>query len=224
MHPILYCHPESGYSYKVALALSLLALDFEQRHVAIWKPRAERSPEFRALSAHGEVPVLLIDGHVLCQSNALLDYLARREQRLDGRDEGERLRVREWLSWEANRISLNLAHSRFGRRCGAYHPQVLAWYDRRRSQADLDRMEQELAGRPFLACGVPTIADVACCGYLFFLGEGFDVATPDGIAWADAAGIDLARWPRVHEWLGRMADLPGFQTPQQLFAGHEPLY
>jgi glutathione S-transferase len=216
---ILYCHPDSGYSYKVALALTLLGIDFEQRHIAIWKSREERSQEFRTVAAHGEVPVLLIDGHVLCQSNAILDYLARREQRLDGVDEAQRLRVREWLSWEANRISLNLAHSRFGRRWGDYHSEVLAWYDRR-SRDDLDRMEQAFVEAPFLAGDRATVADVACCGYLFFLDEGRE-GQGDGVHWAGAASIDLARWPRVREWRERMAALPGFATPQTLFAGHD---
>ena len=223
MLPILYCHPDSGYSYKVALALALLGIEFEQRHIALWKPREERSQEFQGVAAHGEIPVLLIDGHALCQSNAILDYLARRAQRLDGSDEAQRLRVREWLSWEANRISLNVAHVRFGRRWGAYHPEVLAWYDRR-SQADFDRMEQAVASSPFLAGEAATIADVACCGYLFFLAEGKDIATPGSVAWADAAGLDLARWPGVQAWLARMAALPGFQTPQRLFAGHDAKY
>lgn len=222
MTPILYCHPDSGFSYKVALTLALLGIHFEQRHVAIWKPRHERSREFQSVSAHGEVPVLLIDGHVLCQSNAILEYLARRERRLDGLDEATQLRVREWLSWEANRISLNISHARFGRRWGAYHPEVLAWYDRR-SREDLDRMELQLAAAPFLVGNDPTIADVACCGYLFFTGEGIDGGAA-GIAWADAAGMDLTRWPRVHDWLGRIAELPGFQAPQQLFAGHEAMW
>lgn len=83
---------------------------------------------------------------------------------------------------------------------------------------------QELAGSRFLAGGAPTIADVACCGYLFVLGEGLDIATPDGVAWAEAAGLVPARWPRVHDWLGRIAELPGFRTPQRLFAGHEAVY
>jgi glutathione S-transferase len=216
--PILYCHPNSGYSYKVALALSLLGIEFEQRHIAISKPRKERSPEFQAVSAHGEVPVLLIDGHTLCQSNAILDYLARREHRLDGRNEAEQLRVREWLSWEANRISLNISHSRFGRRWGNYHPEVLAWYDRR-SHADLDRMDQQLATSPFLTGDRVTIADVACCGYLFFTNE-----IINGESWAHTAGIDLARWPHVHDWLGRMTELPGFHSPQALFGGHQERY
>lgn len=222
MLPVLYCHPDSGYSYKVGLALSLLGMAFEQRHIAIWKPRHERSQEFQSVSVHGEVPVLLIDGHALCQSNAILDYLARRENRLDGRDAAGKLRIREWLSWEANRISLNLAHSRFGRGWGAYHPEVLAWYDRR-SRDDLDEMEQALAHRPFLAGEDVTVADVACCGYLFFIGEGAGEGG-EGEPWAQAAGIDLARWPRVHYWLSRMGGLPGFQTPQVLFSGHPAIY
>jgi glutathione S-transferase len=138
---------------------------------------------------------------------------------LDDDDEVGQLRVREWLSWEANRISLNLSHPRFGRRWGDYHPEVLAWYDRR-AHDDLDRMEGELTSQPYLASRYPTIADVACCGYLYFIDEGRDGETA-GVAWADAAGIDLTRWPRVRAWLQRMAGLRGFQAPQRLSAGHE---
>lgn len=97
------------------------------------------------------------------------------------------------MSCEANRISLNFAHSRFGRRWGDYHLEVLVWYDRR-SHDDLDRMEQEFVAKPFLAGDRATIADVACCGYLFFIDEGKDDEA-SGVAWADAAGIDLTRWP-----------------------------
>ena len=162
------------------------------------------------------MPVLLIDGHVLCQSNAILDYLARRQGRLDGDDEAGRLRVREWLSWEANRVGLNVSHARFGRRWGRYDPAVLAWYDGR-AQADLDRMQAQLAHASFMAgTGHPTIADVACCGYLFYLEEA------DG--WARAAGLELARWPKVSAWREAMRGQPGFAAPQVLFAGHDDLW
>lgn len=213
MTPILYCHPDSGFSYKVALALRLLGIDFEQRQVDIRVPRDQRSQEFRGLAAHGEIPVLRIDDLVLCQSNVILDYLAVREQRLDGDGLEQRLHVREWLSWEANRISLNIAHSRYGRQIGHYDPAVLAWYDRR-SLADLDRLQAQLSVTPWLAGERPTIADVACSGYLLYAVE----------PWADAAGFPLLgwaeRWPAVQAWLERLLALPGAQTPQDLFAGH----
>ena len=217
MTPILYCHPDSGFSYKVALALRLLGIAFEQRHVDIRRPREQRSPEFREIAAHGEIPVLRIDGRSLCQSNVILDYLAVREGRLDGVDLDQRLQVREWLSWEANRVSLNVAHSRYGRQFGSYDPAVLAWYDRR-SVADLDRLQAQLGATPWLAGAAPTIADVACNGYLFYVVE----------PWAEAAGFPARswaeRWPAVQAWQQRLLALPGAQPPQALFAGHEIRY
>lgn len=217
MTPILYCHPDSGFSYKVALALRLLGIEFEQRHVDIRRPREQRSQEFRELAAHGEVPVLRIDGLVLCQSNVILDYLATRSGALDGDTVEQRLHVREWLSWEANRVSLNVAHSRYGRQFGHYDPAVLAWYDRR-SLADLDRLQAQLSATPWLAGEAPSIADVACSGYLFFTVE----------PWAEAAGFAMRswpeRWPAVQAWLDRLMALPGAQTPQALFAGHAIAY
>lgn len=217
MPAILYCHPDSGFSYKAALALRLLGIDFEQRHVNIRIPRDQRSQEFRDLAAHGEIPVLCIDGLVLCQSNVILDYLATRERRLDGLTVEHRLRVREWLSWEANRISLNVAHSRYGRQFGQYDPAVLAWYDRR-SVADLDRLQAQLEQTAWLAGDAPTLADVACSGYLFFAVE----------PWAEAAGFPMrawaGRWPAVQGWLDRLLALPGARTPQDLFAGYPLAY
>ncbi|UOF16600.1 glutathione S-transferase family protein [Lysobacter capsici] len=217
MTPILYCHPDSGFSYKVALVLRLLGIEFEQRQVNIRIPRDQRSQEFRDLAVHGEIPVLRIDGLVLCQSNVILDYLAVRESRLDGADLEHRLHVREWLAWEANRISLNLAHSRYGRQIGHYDPAVLAWYDRR-SIADLDRLQAQLSQTAWLAGAAPTIADVACSGYLLYAIE----------PWADAAGFPRRlwseRWPAVDAWLERLLALPGAQSPQALFAGHEIRY
>lgn len=217
MTPILYCHPDSGFSYKAALALRLLGIAFEQRHVDIRRPRDQRSQEFRELAAHGEIPVLRIDGRVLCQSNVILDYLAVREGGLDGADTDQRLHVREWLSWEANRVSLNVAHSRYGRQFGHYDPAVLAWYDRR-SIADLDRLQAQLSATPWLAGDAPTIADVACSGYLFYAVE----------PWAEAADFPARvwaeRWPAVQGWQQRLLALPGAQTPQALFAGHEIRY
>jgi glutathione S-transferase len=223
MTAILYCHPDSGFSYKVALALDLLGVDYEQRQVDIRIAREQRSAEFRAVAAHGEVPVLLIDGLNLCQSNVILDYLATRQdaaggpRRFDGAELAQRLHVREWLSWEANRVSLNLAHARYGRQFGAYDPALLAWYDRR-SRADLDRLQAQLAQTPWLAGDAPTIADVACMGYLCFTVE----------PWAEAAGVAHAdwaqRWPALKAWYDRLLALPGARSAQAAFAGREIRY
>jgi glutathione S-transferase len=206
--PILYCNHESGHSYKVALALSLMGVRFEQRPIDLNLPRTQRDADFRNVALFGEVPVLVFDdGLAVCQSNAILDTLARRCGRLDGQTESQRVRVREWLAWEANRIAMSLPHLRFSRRFTPAGPALDAWFSER-MHVDLDRLDLALGESPFLAGDAPTIADVSCCGYLF---------------WADQAGVDLGTWPRVQGWLTRIRALPGWRAPYELLQTAPPI-
>lgn len=206
--PILYSNRESGHSYKVALALALMGVPFEQRAVDLNLPRERRPEDFRRVSLFGEVPVLVDgDGLAVCQSNAILDHLARRYGALDGATPAARTRVREWLSWEANRIAMSLPHLRFSRR---FTPagEMLEAYWAARTQADLERLDRSLRDDAFLAGDAPTVADVSCCGYLF---------------WADQAGVDLAPWPALAAWLDRIRSLPGWQAPYDLLIPSPPI-
>jgi glutathione S-transferase len=206
--PILYCHHESGHSYKVALALRLMGVPFEQRAVDLNQPREERREDFRAVALFGEVPVLVDeDGTAVCQSNAILDHVARRYGKLDGRTPAARTRVREWLAWEANRIAMSLPHLRFSRRFTQADPVLEAWW-RERLHADLGRLERHLREHVFLVGEAATIADLSCCGYLF---------------WADQAEVDLAPWPALMRWLDRIRSLPGWQAPYDLLIASPPL-
>src|SRR4051812_11616866 len=162
MQPILYCHCESGHSYKVALALTLIGVRFEQRPVDLNLPRAKRPDDFQRASMFGEVPALIDeDGLAICQSNAILDHIARRHRALDGATPAAMTRVREWLAWEANRIAMSLPHLRVSRR---FTPagEVLEAYWTQRMRADLDRLDVALRIEPFLVGAAPTIADVSC--------------------------------------------------------------
>jgi len=208
MQPILYCHRESGHSYKVALALTLMDVAFEQRAVDLNLPREQRPDDFRSASMFCEVPALVDDeGLAVTQSNAILDHVARRYGKLDGATPAAKTRVREWLAWEANRIAMSLPHLRFSRRftpAGA----ALEAYWAGRMNADLDRLDRALEETPFLAGDAPTIADISCCGYLF---------------WADQAEVDLARWPSVTAWLERIRSLPRFKAPYDLLDDRYPI-
>lgn len=206
--PILYMNRESGHSYKVALALRLMGVPFEQRAVDLNLPREERSEDFRCAALFGEVPALVDEeGLCVCQSNAILDHLARRYGKCDGTTPGERTRVREWLSWEANRLAMSFPHLRFSRRftpAGA----VLETYWSARMLADFDRLDLALRERSFLLGEAPTIADISCCGYLY---------------WTDQAGVDLAPWPAISAWLARISSLPGWSAPYDLLIASEPI-
>ena len=208
MSPILYVNRESGHSYKVALALRLMGVPYEQRAVDLNLPREQRAEEFRAAALFGEVPVLVDeDGLAVCQSNAILDYAARRYAKLDGRTPATRVRVREWLAWEANRLAMSFPHLRFSRRFTRADPVLEAWRTQR-MQADFDRLDGHLRETPFIVGDAATIADISCCGYLF---------------WADQAEVDLVPWPAIVAWLERIRSLPGWSAPYDLLVASPPI-
>jgi len=201
-HLVLYGNRESGHSYKVKLALALLGIDHDYRHVDLRIARSDRPAEFRAASRFGEVPVLMVDDNAIVQSNAILAHLMRVTGRLKGHEGLDR--VIEWLFWEANRIGFSLPNLRVARHFGGNtSPEVIDWLQRR-VLADLDRLDEEFSGgKPFLTGDSVSIADLSCCGYLF---------------WADQAGIDLASWSNVEAWLGRIRALDGWGAPYVLLA------
>jgi glutathione S-transferase len=208
MRTLLYSNRESGHSYKVALALALMDVAFEQRAVDLNLPREQRSADFRGASLFGEVPALIdADGLAICQSNAILDHLARRYRKLDGATRARQARVREWLAWEANRLAMSFPHLRFSRRFNRADPVLEHWWTQR-MLADFDRLALALDECAFLLGDAPTIADVSCCGYLF---------------WTDQAGIDLAPWPAISAWLERIRSLPGWQAPYDLLVASPPI-
>lgn len=200
--PVLYAAAYSGYAYKVALTLRLLGLAYDLRVVDLSTPRSERPEAFRAIARFEEVPALLIDGQALCQSNVICEYLARRQSALHEGDESQRLIVREWLFWEAERIGLNLAHACSARHFGTYPADVAAWYDARAGK-DIERLAQALATRRFLVGDTVTIADVACYAWL---------------PHAQALGLFTALPEAVAAWQARIESLPGYASPQQVFS------
>jgi glutathione S-transferase len=200
---ILYGNRESGHSYKVKLMLALTQTPHEYHSAPIDLPRDQRPAEFQAVSKFGEVPVLIDRGQAFVQSDAILLHLAQRTGKFFGRDAVDRDQVREWLFWEANRIGFSLPNLRFAMRwVPDTKPEVLDWI-RARLFSDLDRMNSEFADKAFLMGEFATIADIACCGYMF---------------WADQAAVDLTRWPNVQRWLRDISALPGWQHPYDLMA------
>lgn len=203
MSIVFYGHPESGHSYKVALALSMLELPHEYRWVDVYAPRDQRAADFRRASPFGEIPVLVVDGIPLAQSNAILLHLMRRTRRLGGETEARMDQVQQWLFWEANRIGIALGNYRaFVRRefGDETAPDVVTWF-KGRVDGSAERLDREVANRPFLLGDSITVADLSCSAYLFLAHE---------------AGIDVTAWPGVHQWLQRITLQPGFRPIAEL--------
>lgn len=90
----LHDYYRSSASYRVRIALNLKGLAFERHDVSLIKGE-QKSPENLARNPQGFVPTLEIDGLLLSQSLAIIDYLDARhpEPPLFPTDAGERARV-----------------------------------------------------------------------------------------------------------------------------------
>ena len=75
--PIFYEYWRSSAAYRVRIALKLKGVDYESRAVDL-REGAQNDPDYRALNPYGLVPMLVIDGHQLTQSLAILNYLDMR--------------------------------------------------------------------------------------------------------------------------------------------------
>ncbi|MDP5280973.1 maleylacetoacetate isomerase [Sphingomonas sp. DG1-23] len=88
---LLHDYFRSSAAFRVRIALNLKGLAYERRDVMLLENQ-QRSPEHLALNPQGFVPALEIDGKVLTQSLAIIDWLDARypEPRLIPADPDER--------------------------------------------------------------------------------------------------------------------------------------
>ncbi|NAZ36438.1 glutathione S-transferase family protein [Rubellimicrobium sp. CFH 75288] len=204
MTPRLHCFGESGNAYKAALTLTLCGIAWEPVWVDFFRGGARRT-EYLRLNPMGEVPALDLGDRVLSQSGAIQLWAAERTGRLLGPDREETLR---WLFFDNHKVSAQAGMLRF---LGNFlapdrrDPAVLAWLSGR-LRAALKVLEARLSEGFWLAGEEPTIADLACCGYLFY---------------PEPFGFDRADWPAIDRWLDRIAALPGWQHPYDLMPRRE---
>ncbi|MCA1368517.1 glutathione S-transferase [Bradyrhizobium sp. BRP14] len=201
----LHYHPLSGHAHRARLFLSLLAIEHELVLVDLAKREHKQAP-FLKLNPFGQVPVLDDGGTIICDSNAILVYLAKKTGRTDWLPEDAEgaAAVQRWLSVAAGQIAHGPAQARLINVFKApYRPEeVIA-----RSHAILELIEAALKNRSWIAADRPTIADVALYSY---------------VARAPEGDVDLQRYPNIRGWLERIEALPGFvdfeKTPVGLAA------
>jgi glutathione S-transferase len=183
----------SGPSMKVGLMLRLCRQPFAYRHVDL-RSGAQKQPAYLALNRYGVVPTLQHGGLNLCQSNAILEYLADTLGKFAGADATGRARVREWLFWDFDRLSPGIFRSRAIARGFYKADAAVAEAFRAAGEAGLAEVDKALGGSAFLTGASPTAADVACHVVVALAPEG---------------GFDLARYGNIQAWSKRMAALPG---------------
>lgn len=157
-----------------------------------------RTDAFLAVNPNGKVPaVVLADGEVLTESNAILAHFAEGTAWLPAPGLA-RTRVFEWLFFEQyshepyiavarNWIGYLKARTRYADRL----PEVME-----RGYRALAVMERRLAGADWLAGGAPSIADLALFAYTHVAHEG---------------EFELSAYPGIRAWLERVRAIPGIE-------------
>jgi glutathione S-transferase len=200
----LYSFWESGNAYKAALLLQLCRADWKQHRVAFFAGET-RTPEFRKINVMGEVPVLVHHrkggDFTLTQSGAMLTYLAKHFGKFGPQTEAEEYDVLRWLLFDSHKVSGQVASLRFLRYFMKKGETAEVQYLHARAISALKILDAALAGRSWLVGNQPTIADLACQGYLH---------------WPQQIGVSYDETPNLVAWLKRITQLPGFKFSEDL--------
>lgn len=199
----LHGFKRSGPSYKIGLALTLANEPFDYISINLMEGQ-QKTADYLKLNRFGQVPALVdnSNGRALCQSGAILDYLADKLGKFGGATLDDRLRAREWILWGWDRFDASVYRLR-GYKLGfrQFAPDTVAMYEAERISA-IDVLESYFAsGHEWLAGSEPTIADIDLYGVADFLGE---------------SGYEVASESHLGKWMTRMQALPHFKPHSDL--------
>jgi glutathione S-transferase len=198
----LYSYEESGNSYKVRLILSFLEKACELVDVDLMQA-VQHEPEFLAINPRGEVPTLVDGDLVLRDSSAILVYLAK----LAGSepwwsdDAAGQAAIMEWLAFAASWVQYGVFTARAIVSFGISGNGIPHDFDEGvdaanlRAARSLEILDAHCRENDWLACGRPTIGDIAVFPY---------------VALAPMGNISLAPYPAVLAWIARFKSLPHF--------------
>lgn len=193
-------------SWKVTIALEEMRLSYNSRPVAIVKGEQFR-PDFLAISPNNRIPAIIDpDGPggapvSVFESGAILHYLGRKTGQFYPADERGRIEVEQWLFWQMAGVGPMFGQASHFRN---YAPSLVddpvkIEYPTTRYDNEVNRLlgvlDRRLAGSDFVA-GDYSIADMALYPW---------------VAYAGGLGQDLRAFPRVANWLDRIAARPAVQ-------------
>jgi glutathione S-transferase len=197
----LYGHPFSLNARKAQWALEELELQYEYQTINI--PKGEqKTSEFLAINPAGRIPALTDGDVTVCESNAIVTYLA--DQYGGGKllptDKKARAQTLQWLFWQTSDGSTALSRPWFlqfvmpmisGQPVDmAAHAVAVA-----NAAPPLKFLDDALAHRAYVAGDVFTAADI-CVG--------------EAVALTQIGGVDLALHANVRRWLDLISARPAY--------------
>jgi glutathione S-transferase len=174
------------------IVLREAAYTFDLEGVDLATKQTASGEDYTRINPKGYVPALRLDnGEVLTEVAVVLQYLAdqKPESGLAPKTGTmERYRLMEWLNFVSSEI-----HKQFA---PFFNPKITAEW--KANQLDLlgrrfDYLTERLTGKSYVMGNQLTVADA----YLFTV-----------LSWSALLKVDLGKWPRLQDYITRMADRP----------------
>ena len=171
-------------------------MSFEAREVDL----EDKSEEFLAASPTGKVPVVVVDGDSLYESNVVNQYLdeVSGDPALMPEDAKKRAHARIWMASADDNFYPAVFIASVGRERGFSEERVSEALEK--LKAVLGRLEERLEGREYLTEEF-SLADVAHAGNFVRLRE-----------LAEEGSVDLGGYPNVAAWMERIERRKSFQA------------
>src|SRR4051812_16375683 len=171
-------------------------IDFEVHEVDL----RNKSEEFLAVSPTGKVPVVVVDGDSLYESNVVNQYLEEVTGRpkLMPEDPKERAYARIWMAFADTDFFPAVFVASVGRDRGFSEEQITEAIQK--LKATLEKLEEQLQGRDYLSKEF-SLADVAYAGNFARLRE-----------LEKSGGIRLEEYPNVAAWVERIEGRESYQA------------
>ena len=194
----VYGDPTSGNCLKVRWVAEYLRVPIVWTMVDVLAGEA-KSAAFLAVNPAARVPaIVLADGCVLSESNAIIFYLAGGSVLVPA-DRFDRARMLQWMFWEQYSHEPYIAVRRL----------QIAYLKRAPDDVDPKLMER---GNDALALMQSTLRSST-----FFVGEQLTLADVALVAYtrmAHEGGFDLAAYPAVTAWVARVEAGLGIESPR----------
>ena len=192
----IYGDHQSGNCYKLQLVASFLGITYEWIQLDI-KNGDTKTESFLKLNPNGKIPILVLDdGKVLTESNAILNYLAEGSEFLP-KDPYLRAKVLQWQFFEQYSHEPYIAVARFIQHYLGIPEERRVEYQSKQSGGHkaLKVMEIQLEKTPYLIGDFMTIADISMFAYTHVANEG---------------GFDLSQYPKINQWIERIKNQKKF--------------
>ena len=188
MKPKLYNTQRCPYARRTRIVLHEKGIDFDTYEVDL----ANKSEEFLGVSPTGKVPVVVVDGESIYESNVVNQYLdeVTDEPRLMPEDPKRRAHARIWMAFADTDFFPAVFVASVGRERGFPEARISEAFEK--LGASLRKLEERLEGRDYLADEF-SLADIAHAGNFVRLRE-----------LEERGEVSLEEYPGVAAWMERL--------------------